>query len=132
MKMIKTCIQNINEKRLSRLKNFWSLHKFCRILIFGILMVMYISSFLIIDPDIVNAEEVYGKIRCNKCSSRILLIFKRGNRVIQKVRADNGQYSVYLSPGMYNVEIISNGNKWGVSVESLTKRNNQDINIQSK
>jgi hypothetical protein len=93
---------------------------------------MYLSLSLVLVPEIANAEEVHGKVNCSNCSSRILLIFKRGDRVIERTRADDGQYRVYLSPGRYNVEIISNGKKGRATVESLTRRNQQDINIQLK
>ena len=125
----RTYTYSINEKPGNQFYSSWSMHKSCRIITYAILMVMYLSSLLVIVPDIANAEEVYGRIRCN-CSSRILLIFKRGDRVIEKIRADDGQYRVYLSPGRYNVEIISNGLRGSVTVESLTRMNRQDINIQ--
>lgn len=125
-----TYTHSINEKTGSQFNSSWTEHKSCRIIISAILMLMYLGSLLVLVPDIVNAEEVYGKIICSNCSSRILLIFKRGDRIIEKIRADDGQYRVYLSPGRYNVEIISNGTRGSVTVESLTKKNHQDINVQ--
>ena len=125
-----TYTHSINEKTGSQFNSSWTEHKSCRIIIYAILMVMYLGSLLVLVPDIANAEEVYGEIICSNCSSRILLIFKRGDRVIERARADDKQYRVYLSPGRYNVEIISNGRRGNVTVESLTRRNHQDINIK--
>lgn len=127
-----TYTHSINEKPGSQFNSSWTVHKSCRIIIYAILMVMYLGSSLVIVPDIANAEEVYGNIECDNCSSRILLIFKKGDRVIEKVRADDKQYRVYLSEGSYNVEIISNGRRWSDTEESLTIKNHQDISIESE
>ncbi len=127
-----TYTASINEKTGSQFNSSWTVDKSCRIIIYPILMVMYLGSLLVLLPDIATAEEVYGKIICKNCSSRILLIFKRGDRVIERVRADNKQYIIYLSPGRYNVEIISDGKRGSVTVESLTRKNRQDINIRLK
>lgn len=124
-----TYTRSINEKTGSQFNESRLAHKSCPILIYVAVMVMYLCGLLFIVPDTANAGEVYGKIKCSNCSSRILLIFKRGDRVIKEVRADGGSYRVYLSPGKYDVEIKSNGMSGSYTVRSLSVRNRQDINI---
>ena len=125
-----TYTRSINAKTGSQFSGSRLAHKSCPILIYLTVMVMCLGVLLFIVPDTANAEEVYGNIICSNCSTRILLIFKRGDHVIEKVRVVDGQYRVYLSPGKYNVEIISAGKKGRVTVESLTRKHRQDINIK--
>ena len=125
-----TYTRSINEKTGSQFNGSRLVYKACPVLIYATVMVMCLGVLLFIVPDTANAEEVYGNIICSNCSTRILLIFKRGDHVIKRVRADDRRYSVYLSPGKYNVEIISAGKKGRVTVESLTRKHRQDINIQ--
>ena len=121
---------NINEKTRSQFNGFRLVHRSCSILIYATLMVMCLGVLLFLSPDTANAEEVYGNVNCNGCSSRILLIFMKGDRVVKKVRADGRSYSVYLSPGKYNVEIKSNGMGGSYTVRGRSGRNRQDINIR--
>lgn len=130
-----TCGHRMNETPGGSFNCSRTVDKFGRVMIYAILITVYLGSLLVLLPDTANAEEVYGTItiRCDGCSSsRILLIFKRGERVIERARADDGKYSVYLSPGRYNVDIISNGKKGRATVESLSRKNRQDIDIQLK
>jgi len=127
-----TCGDRMNETPGGPFNCSRTVDKCGRVMIYAILMAVYLGSLLFLLPDTANAEEVYGTIRCDGCSSRILLIFKRGERVIERARADAGQYSVYLSPGRYNVDIISNGKKGRATVESLSRKNRQDIDINLK
>ncbi len=120
---------NINEKMSSQFNGSRLAHKSCHILIYATVMVMCLGVLLFLVPDTANAGEVYGRIKCSGCSSRILLIFKKGDRVIKEVRADDRTYGVYLSPGNYDVEIKSNGMSESYTVRSLSGRNRQDINI---
>jgi len=124
-----TYTRSINKKTGSQFNESRLVHKSCPILIYAIVMVMCLGVLLFLVPDTANAEEVYGNIICSNCSTRILLIFKRGDHVIKRVRADDRRYSVYLSPGKYYVEIKSNGMSGSYTVRSLSSRNRQDINI---
>lgn len=127
-----TLTRTINKKTGSQFNGSRLAHKSCPILIYVALMVMCFGVLLFLVPDTANAGEVYGRIKCSNCSSRILLIFKRGDRVIEEVSANDGQYRVYLSPGNYDVEIKSNGMIGSYTVRSLSGRNRQDINIRLK
>ena len=122
-------ISTYTEKTGSQFNGLWLVHKSCPILIYATVMVMCLGVLFFIVPDTANAGEVYGRIECSDCSSRILLIFKRGDLVIEEVRADDRSYSVYLSPGKYDVEIKSNGMSGSCTVRSLSGRNRQNINI---
>lgn len=124
-----TLTRTINKKTGSQFNECRLAHKSCPILIYVTVMVMCLGVLLFIVPDTASAGEVYGNIECSGCSSRILLIFKRGGRVIKEVRADGRSYRVYLSPGKYDVEIKSNGMSGSYTVRSLSVRNRQDINI---
>jgi len=120
---------SINEKTGNQFNKSWTVYKSYRIITYVILMVMFLGSLLVLVPDIANAEEVYGKISCNNCSSRILLIFKRDGRVIERTRADDKAYSVFLSPGKYKVEVISGGKRGYVDIRSDPERKHYDISV---
>jgi len=125
-----TYIRSVNERTGNQFNGSRLVHKSCPILIYVTVMVMCLGVLLFIVPDTANAAEVYGEIECSGCSSRILLIFMKGDIVIKKVRADDKKYSVYLSPGKYDVKIKSNGMSGSYTVRSRSGRNRQDINIR--
>ena len=127
-----TYTRSINEKTGSQFNGSRLVYKACPVLIYATVMVMCLGVFLFLVPDNANAGEVYGNIICSNCSKRILLIFKRGDRVIEEVRADDRSYSVYLSPGKYDVEIKSNGMSGSYTIRSRSGRNRQDISIRLK
>lgn len=123
-----------NEKPSADLNAPCSIRKLCHILTFVTIMLFYTGFFSFFETETANAEELYGDIECDNCSERILLIFKKGDRIIDKVRADKrnngkGYYSVYLSPGPYDVTVVSNGRSAITKVRSFTRPKQHDIRI---
>lgn len=83
----------------------------------------------------VLADVVYGRVYADgqpQPGKTLALKDSNNNRAHDLVTDKNGNFSVFLAPGTYTIELIESGTTWVGTIESYPQPAHQDIHLKKR